>query len=170
MFTGPAAAAVAVNVCGEPLSEPALARTLTGPDAVGVSSTVAYPVSSLTEVPVDRLPLPVTTAQVTCRPLNPLPSPSSTRTTSGAGSTTLIGPLCPSPLTITSVAAGGITCTFVESLRCVGVSATTHALSRRVTAPVNVAENGVGYAMAPSVGSLSRYPTGTPAMGTSLAS
>src|SRR5438445_12775816 len=68
MFTGPAAAAVALNVCGDPLSDPALARTLTGPAAIGVSRTVAYPVSSLTEPPVDRLPLPVTRAHGTCRP------------------------------------------------------------------------------------------------------
>ena len=144
MFTGPASVPVAVNVLGEPESAPAFARTVMGPGVVGVRVTEAYPVSSLTVVPVDNLPPPAVTLHVTGRPLNPAFSPSSTCTVSGAGSAALTGPVCPFPPTMTSTAAGGTTCTRVESLRCVGVSAMTHALSRRGTAPVKIAVKGVG--------------------------
>src|SRR6266853_6823619 len=58
----------------------------------------------------------------------------------------------------------------VESRRCVGVSAISQTLSRTAPAAVNVPVRYVGSATAPRVVSLSRYPTGTLAIGVLLES
>ena len=65
--------------------------------------------------------------------------------------------------TLVSVAAGGRMWTRVESLRCVGVWATTHVLSRLGIRPVSCAVFSVPPATPASDVSRTRNPTGTPA-------
>src|SRR4029077_6606482 len=172
-FTAPEPA-IARKLTGDPVIGPlmalAVACTLTERSAVGVTRTTAYPVSSVTPATADNVALPALTDQRTESPLNPPPSASSTRTTSGAPSTPPIPPVWLSPATLISWAGWGIRCTRVESLRCVGVSATTHTLSRSERAAVRDALYGVGYVTVTRVASLSRYPIGTPVIESPTAS
>src|SRR5439155_27263228 len=101
---------LAVNVCGDCDSPAAVACTARGGvSTLGVTVMVVNPLSSLMVLVADSVGFPEVPAQVTVKPLNPPPSASSTRTRKGCGNGLPTTPVCASPLTFASTAAGGTT-------------------------------------------------------------